>query len=188
MSGCPSRANVLLSGEVWAWAVYIVEGRSGEQLFYDIYGKLCLEDETLSTDVIKPLFLPTSFCMYTFYEAKMEISSLRGNAINMIICVFSIHLQIQQQCTVFMFHIRVIHFNVSTEDISHCFSILSDIGQRRHPFIIFELYWISVPTVFKTVFVISFITGLHICLVNLAAHCKTAEFFEETIMMIYTLS
>lgn len=55
----------------------------------------------------------------------------------MIICVFSIHLQVEQ-CTLFMFPTTVIHFNVSTENISHCFSILIDTGQHGHPFIIFS--------------------------------------------------
>ena len=114
-------------------------------LLWFLLETVCLDEEPLSVDAITPLFFPTFVCMYTFYEIKMEISSLRRKAINMIICVFSIHLQVEQKCTVFMFPARVIHFNVSTENISHCFSILTDIGQHRHPFIIWSCIEFQCP-------------------------------------------
>lgn len=83
--------------------------------------------------------------MYIFYEIKMEISSLRQKAINMIICVFSIHLQVEQQRTVFMFPKRVILLNGTTANIYHCFSILNDMGQHGHPFIILSCIEFQCP-------------------------------------------
>lgn len=68
----PKRANVLLSGEVWAWAVYIVESSGREQwqraaLSWVQLNTVCLDGESLSVDAVKssvfpqPLFVCTHF-------------------------------------------------------------------------------------------------------------------------------
>lgn len=146
--------------------------------FFFFFKKNCISRQAhthtqpkISVEAIKPVFIPTSTCMYTFYERN---STVRWKAINMIICVFSIHLQAQHSSSssssgggggssgrsrslCLCSYTRVIHFNVPTENIFHCFSILTDRRQHTHPFIIPQPYWISLPCLLQTVFVIYFV-------------------------------
>ena len=95
-----------------------------------------LQEESVSMDVIRPLFPQTFVCTEPQNKIKMEISSLLGKkVINMIIAwvLFFSHLEMQPQWSSVYVSPSVIQFNASIENIPpHYFCIVTGVTLKIH--------------------------------------------------------